>query len=322
MLDALVAGKILANLTAVGLHDGVDVVALQVAEIVIHLLLRGLAVVDVAPHAIDEFLTPGANARDGGRAVVIDRLEAVERTFLQRLPRMYNQRHDIYRPVGGHRRASRDVLVVQQHLDRRGIWPLQVLDVAIDRVKGRAEAYAHEARGISSRNARLPGGLTSQHLHGGRSLDLTAEADGDFGKPARGQRRRVNLPPDRFAGCDQAIYVSLRQLGEVDARWVQATCFSAAKGDGLGQAHAFQLHVGDRHSLGGGTVDIELDVGSQRHIGGRVLQRLTILVLERPTLRPKVEELREGSVGAISAADDLIGSGRQTRNSSTFGLRV
>src|ERR1039458_3083307 len=94
MLDALVAGQILANLTAVGLHDGVDVVALQVAEIVIHLLLRGLAVVDVAPHAIDEFLTPGANARDGGRAVVIDRLEAVERTFLQRLPRMYNQRHE------------------------------------------------------------------------------------------------------------------------------------------------------------------------------------------------------------------------------------
>src|ERR1017187_2660743 len=223
MLDALVAGQILANLTAVGLHDGVDVVALQVAEIVIHLLLRGLAVVDVAPHAIDEFLTPSANARDGSLDVVIDRLEAVEGTFPQRLRRMNNQRHDIDRPVGGHRRASHDVLVVEQHFDWRGVGPLQVLDVAIDRVKGRAEAYAHEARGISSRNARLPGGLTSQHLQGDRSLDLAAEADGPLGKPARGQRRRVNLPPDRFAGCDQAIYVSLRQLGEVNARWVQTT---------------------------------------------------------------------------------------------------
>ena len=102
---------------AVGLHDGVHVVPLQVAQVIIHALLGGLALVDVTPHAINELLAPGANARHGRRAVIVNRLEAMERSLSPAAARGGSPAARRSPPgSAGHRGAGRDVLAVEQQL--------------------------------------------------------------------------------------------------------------------------------------------------------------------------------------------------------------
>ena len=231
----------------------------------------------------------------------------------QRLRGPDHQRRDAYRPVGRHHGAGSQVLIVEQDLHRSGVRPLRVLDVAIHGVEGRAEADAHEARAIGGRDLRGPFVFIGQRLHGYRPLRLAAQADGDFGEPAWRQRRRLDLPPNGLAGGDQPLEVSLRQLREMEAGRPQVVRLLVAEGDGIREAYALELHVGDRDGVGGAVPDIDLNVGAQRHVRGGVLQGFPVFVLKRPTFRPEVEELRERNVGAVGTACHVGRRSRQPR---------